>query len=892
MCFSRKNWFRRLGHGLVLVFLFSARASFSQITDCAESAVLSNGAVLDGCKSCPGGKNIGFLGGENNGTADFTVNMNHPGLYPATVFYNVGDDRAFAIIVNTNTHLDLIFPRTPQGGNNESPKTIFLPLRTGRNTIAFNNPRESAPDLSAIVIADSPVKSSEISGSLKNSDGTPAAGVTVSLAGFNSEMKTTTDAQGRYIFPFLPDGSYYVRVNSSSPFAPYEHFCPATNTNFTGQDFKAVNFSARSQKLSAMQFGKWRVAYDLAGGTADIFCDGKLLLPKAFAVVHVPESVTSMDFSRHKIMRESIRDGFGRGVKFTVLSSNGAGDQMLQNFWLYDHTDYFLANVQFLRKPSVASNFMSPLTTQTPCAFLPGGDDRALFVPFDNDKWIRYDAVPFGGEVTSYEVSALYDNTSRNGLIMGSIEHDIWKTGVKSETSSNAVTRLEIFGGIASSATRDVLPHGKISGAVIRSPRIFIGYFSDWRDGLEAYGKANATVAPPRAWNGGVPFGWNSWGKLQFHLTFRKAIQVSDFFAKELPQFKNNGVIYLGLDAGWNKLTDTQLKQFVARCRANHQEAGIYFTPFAVWHMDDNALVPGTKYRFKDICLYARGKKESIAGGMAIDPTHPGTKKLIENTIAEFKKDGFKYIKADFLTYGSLEADRYFDARVTTGIQAYNQGMKFVDEEAGEDVFLNEAISPLFPAQYANSRRIACDAFGGIGQTEYTLNSLTYGWWLSQVYDFNDPDEMVLDGYAENENRARVTSAAITGLFISGDDFSAAPGAVGKARAEKFLANDSINDVARVRKSFRPVEGDTGNRAANLFFFEDKNNCYLAAFNYSDQSADFHVNFSRVGLRTRGRVEARELWRGAIIPAAGSMTIRLAPADTALYEFCGKPELK
>lgn len=79
-------------------------------------------------------------------------------------------------------HLDLIFPRTPRDGNQETPKTIFLPLVAGHNSLAFNNPRESGPDLSAIVIADSPVQSSKISGSLENSDGTPAAGITVSLA--------------------------------------------------------------------------------------------------------------------------------------------------------------------------------------------------------------------------------------------------------------------------------------------------------------------------------------------------------------------------------------------------------------------------------------------------------------------------------------------------------------------------------------------------------------------------------------------------------------------------------------------------------------------------------------------------------------------------------------
>ena len=302
-----------------------------------------------------------------------------------------------------------------------------------------------------------------------------------------------------------------------------------------------------------MQLGEWRIEYDLAHGLADIFFDGKILIPHAFAEVRLPQTVTSMDYQTRKVTHEAIHDGFGRGVKYMVELSGGRADKMIQMFWLYENADYFLTDVKISGKPKVASNFMAPLVTHAPSHFLPAGDNRALFVPFDNDKWVRYDAVPFGGEVTSYEVSALYNNASRRGLIVGSIEHDTWKTGIRSTTTSNAITSLEVFGGISSSETRDVLPHGKISGATIKSPKIFVGYFSDWRDGLDAYAKANAVVAPPRPWKGGVPFGWNSWGKLQFGLTFQKAIQVSDFFAQELPQFENHGVAYIGLDAGWNQ---------------------------------------------------------------------------------------------------------------------------------------------------------------------------------------------------------------------------------------------------------------------------------------------------------------------------------------------------
>ena len=656
---------------------------------------------------------------------------------------------------------------------------------------------------------------------------------------------------------------------------------------FSETAIRADETSSNSTNVALLQAGKWQIEYDLATGLADISFGGKLVISHAYAEVRLPEPVTSRDYKFHRITHQPVHDHFGRGIKYSVESFNRDDEKMVQTFWLYDHLDYFLVDVTVSRKGGVASNYMSPLTSETPSCFLPAGDDRALFVPFDNDMWVRYDAVPFGRSVTSYEVSAFYDNASRQALVAGSIEHDTWKTGITSTTASNAITSLQIFGGITSTnITHDVLPHGKTSGEKIKSPKIFIGCFADWHHGLETYAAANAIVTPPRAWKSGVPFGWNSWGKLQFSLTYEKAVQVSDFFAKELPTYQNDGVTYIGLDAGWNVFSDDQLKEFVDHCHANHQEAGIYFTPFTAWTHDGNKNVEGTSYQYKDIFLYAAGKIQTVDGGIALDPTHPGTQAMIQSTIRRFQQAGFKYVKADFMTHGALEADHYYDPKVTTGIQAYNEGMKFVDQVAGKDMYLNLSISPLFPAQYANSRRIACDTFGRIDEAEYMLNALTYGWWLGKVYDFNDADHIVLDGHGEGENRARATSSAITGIFISGDDFSAAGSALGKQRAKQFLTNAAVDDVARIRKkSFEPVEGNTGDHAASLFFYQDTHCLYLAVFNFSDTNKDFTIDPERAGLKAGGFSHSQELWSGSNQEMSNPLLIHLPPKDAALYKF-------
>ena len=608
---------RQVGGGqrAALALLLSVPSLIAQTNYEAELALLSHGAQAENCSYASGGKVVKHIGGDNGGAVAFTVVRTNGGLYPMTVQYDVSDDRSFRIRINGEMTYDLSFPRTASRGTISS-QTLLAPLRAGTNTIGFSNDNEFGPELDRLAIADAPAESAAICGKVEGAHGGPLAGVEMRLMG-ELEGRAFTDAQGRFEFPFLPEGDYYVRpVKPGVLFGPVERYSSAHYPATNRLEFRAREFSAQAARKSLLQAGKWRLEYELGSGLADLYFDGKLVIARAFALARLPDPVSSLDYRTRKLRRQPLQDGFGHGTEFLVESANHATDTMTQRFRLYDDTDFILADVEVSRAPVAISRYLAPLVTQTPVRYLPGGDNRALFVPFDNDKWIRYDAFPFGGEVTSYEVSALYNNDHRLGLVAGSIEHDTWKTGVRINTTRDSLSGLEIFGGIASPKTRDVLPHGRVSGASIRSPRILVGCFSDWRAGLEAYARANAVVAPARSWSQGVPFGWNSWGKLQGRLTFDKAMQVSDFFARELQphHFDNHGTVYLGLDSGWNRFTDEQLKRFVEHCRANGQQAGRYFTPFAgcgrrrtQW---SKAAAIDTR---TSICMRAVGRNRSMA---------------------------------------------------------------------------------------------------------------------------------------------------------------------------------------------------------------------------------------------------------------------------------------
>jgi alpha-galactosidase len=130
-------------------------------------------------------------------------------------------------------------------------------------------------------------------------------------------------------------------------------------------------------------------------------------------------------------------------------------------------------------------------------------------------------------------------------------------------------------------------------------------------------------------------------------------------------------------------------------------------------------------------------------------------------------------------------------------------------------------------------RRIACDAFKKIDETAYTLNSTTYGWWLSKLYDFSDADHVVFGDAGDGENRARLASAIVTGTLITGDDYSSRGKWDGMAKT--LLQNKALLGIVGLDgKSFRPVEVNTGKGAGRIFTKSTGNTLYVAIFNYSD----------------------------------------------------------
>ena len=677
----------------------------------------------------------------------------------------------------------------------------------------------------------------------------------------------------------LKAGSNIIKFDSPNEWAPNIDWF---NLTAIGANTKRIDIASGSYIEYGLQTGKYNVYFNNIRVISDAYAEAKT--PSA--------TLNSVNYSSRLYSSSPITDNFGSGTKHVISLSGNGLVPMEHIFYVYSNKSYFFTEI-ILNGSQVKSNYMAPLVTSN--VTLPfNGVNTALFVPFDNDAFVRYDAksLSFNQNFTTSEVSAIYDNTSRKGLIAGSLEQTDWKTGINIAGRTNKLTNFSVFAGLSTKAiTRDDgIAHGMVGGNAntVKSAKMMIGYFEDWRTGMEEYGKLNKIAQPQFVfkWDKPTPFGWNSWGVIQDKLTFQHTKSVVDFFANDLKTFRNGNTLFIDLDAWWDFLSEADLKAFADRCRANGFVPGLYFGPFVDFSWKDGPRnVETTSTPYSEVWTKANGKYNDMDGGRAMDPTHPAVKSRIDWMVNKFSELGIGMVKLDFLGHGAIEADKFYDPNVTTGMQAYRQGMEYITSKLNsKKIFVYAAISPsMASGRYIHSRRIACDAWATIDQTQYTLNSTTYGWWQTFVYNYIDADHIVLAKESEGVNRARVASGLINGTFITGDDFSVTD--QWTARAKDYFQNQDLLDISRNGIAFKPLDGNTGTNANEIFVREIGNYTYVAAFKYGAGAKNYTIDLKRLGLTDGQNYRSKELFGGAVTVVNGSLNFTISGAGASIYRL-------
>lgn len=665
--------------------------------------------------------------------------------------------------------------------------------------------------------------------------------------------------------------------------------------------------------------GSLKINFSHHGGTFALkWPDGTTIGPVASSVEFVDGTrLSTTDFPRRKIEQVN---GAPSGIVATNMreyvvhySGRTGSPELTQHIYLEPGRPYILVDLNVVSAKSLSSRRISPivLADKGRAHIAAQVQPTVLFVPNDNDMWVHYnEPIDPLKDPDSYEVTSIFDNNSGKGMVLGSVTHDLWRTGILArELRDGEFKKIEIYGGATGHWTHDVEPHGAVSGTTIHSPLVMVGYFSDWRQGLEVYGQINAQIHPPLPWSGGVPFGWNSWSAYLDKINKQKYLAAADFIHSQLEPrgFENDHTTYVNLDGGWNNMPEAEVIDSAKHIHAQGQKAGIYFTPFSYWSDDFGKPVEGTggKYTYNDILLRDSNGKPlpKIDGAHPLDPTHPGTIARIDYELARFVAWGYDYVKLDFLNCGSLEGHHY-NPEITTGVAAYAYGMQRIEDDLspkkiGRPFFISLSIAPLFPA-YGHSRRVSCDAFGRIEDTEYMLNATTFGWWSNgTLYKYNDPDHTVIsrdtDPYHNlapagsiqtiEEARSRVDASIISGTVLLDSDDLEDPRA--QQRAKELLTNRAILDVARAGRSFQPVTGNSGTGASNLFRrVEADGTMFVAVFNYDrTHPAEIKVDLAKLGLDRSANYRSTDLWTGTSSEVHQVLQVSLLPGQSSVLHL-------
>ena len=903
----------------------------------AEQGTLSEGATIQDCGSCSNNQQVGNLGGSAQNYFTYDLDLLQAGDYEMELSFSSGDPRSIFIAVNDQEPVEVVC----DSGDWSTVGTISVTLTfaSGTNTIKFYNDNDYGPNIDKFSLEYIDVnqlvyqaEDGELfnGATIQNCDDC-SNGQQVGDLGGSSQSYFTYDinlAQGgtydlKLYFSSGDPRSIFIAANENeaigvlcesdgwSTVAEKEiriQLVEGLNTikffNDTGYGPNIDGFSLKyisdnngeCDDCESISFGSsGKIEYNKLTGTFNVFQKDQLIVNQAYSEI-IANNITlsSMDYTSRTLTTSSFNDPSGSGQQIEVELTADSLPTMRQLFYAYDDQSYFLMEVFLESDLQLESNYMAPLISAE-VSFEEPGDYQILDVPFDNDAWVRYNANSTQSNVSaiSAEVTAFYDNTNRIGLISGSVEHGVWKTGIETSGTSNKLNQFRVFGGYSSaSGTRDQSPHGSIHGTSIKSPKIFVGVFNDWRNGMEAYGAANKSVDGRyiHDWTEGAPFGWNSWGSIQSDINLEKSKAVVDYFADELPFFRNNEIAYIDLDSYWDNMVQgglegdfTQLKEFVDYCKNHNLKPGIYWAPFVDWGKFDRK-VEGSSFNYASSWTKVQGGYHDVDGARAMDPTHPATKERINLVIDKFKQAGFEMLKIDFIGHAAAEATSYYDPNVTTGMQAFRFGMEYLIDRIGNGMLVYAAISPnLATGRYVHMRRIACDAYADINATEYTMNSTTYGWWQSEIYDFIDADHIVFGNSSAGENRARLTSGVVNGSIITGDDYSTQ--GQWMERSKLLLQNKDILKLAsRTEGVFMPVEGNTDQTASESFVLNSEGKYYVALFNYGD-SKSYEISLDRLGI-PQGAYCIKELYSGDMFSINGSaLKIDLPEKDAAIYEF-------
>ena len=655
--------------------------------------------------------------------------------------------------------------------------------------------------------------------------------------------------------------------------------------------------------------GHASVAVNYKTGRLDYHFGNGVVLNNTIAYINELSSgyLASSACKIHQASANEFDNDAGKGIRLVIRhSGNAPGITLIQQVLLYQDHPYILTNLSAVKGDGTDEQIetrdicaLAVLPQENGKLFQPGEEPRFLDVPFDNDNWShvlerKWDAGKPVFTGISYEFASTYDNDKLSGMVMGSLSHDFWKTGIvyRAAKQNGEIDSLKVYDGAATAdnpalppdyggndGTHDHAPHGTMKGGTVNSSIIFL-CAGDVRKAFVEYGNANVMLNGRQTWSGNAPVYWNSFGVegvlgYEGKMMPKDLVKIPDFI-QTLTNFNKYSKPVISIDSYDQSIyTNSLLASFDRYIEKKNQQLGFYFIPFAKWawkNNTENTKLEGTDYNLSDVVLRDSNNqpiwfKDGDWGCLALDPTHPAVRQFIIYNLKQVKAIGARFIKIDFLTAGALESTRRYDHNIRTGLQAYNYGMKMLkglaDSILGKDIFITEAISPMFPSQYAHTRFVSTDVYSHLrddepgfphyGSTEGSLANGSHLWWVQgTLWPYTNLDVSIMKNFEKNpdlsekEVRARLFAMMSMGSILGdGSDYR---DKLAADRAKIYLDNKNICAFFASPRAFTPLkfaDGETLDQ--QIAFYLPGAETLLSLFNF-DNKKQFNQLWRRADL--------------------------------------------
>ncbi|MCM3626140.1 discoidin domain-containing protein [Paenibacillus glycanilyticus] len=675
------------------------------------------------------------------------------------------------------------------------------------------------------------------------------------------------------------------------------------------------------------------VTYDLSTGRGAFKKGSTTLINNFYSDYQAADSterVHSYDPGTRTASWTSIgNDQYGKkGKRLTITNVLDAGSTIVLRLTMYDNQSYILADMTVNNSTSQSIDILEPIASDN-LDIGPGNDKRIYTTPYTNnydfgvapvsdfgksqngyDKPYGVDDVWSSFNGTSYWVAAMFDDAGRNGVVAGAATTKNWKSmqHLGQATAQNGpLTGFSVYNA-----------GGRQSGTSVSSDLFFLGYFDDYRTGLETFGNVYSAGEPMLPWSEPVPKGYNTFYNyyINDYGTADALFSMTDYFAANL---KSLGYTYMNLDCCYKGVKDKtvveNLHDYVNYVHGKGMKAGSYAAPFAIWDKLTDT-VPTTSYTFDEIALKdANGQNiMSYLNTPIVDATHPGGKAyLIWLMNYYFVEPGFDYVKLDFLDFGMFEGS--FHDATKNGMQAYRIGMEAMRDTllaAPQKIFIHESIAPLLPSGYAHSRRSGCDTTIGLndnagiqysGMERQAFNAAASWWTNGTLYKYNDGDMAILENVVQGVygkttlNQATLLSTAIVlggGHWLIGDNATM----VSEDRMKTIAINPSLMDVSSLGKAAKPVsmtnfyhKGERSPSVAYMIDNKDNGKSTIVGISNWDMynNKPVVVNFEDLELNKNAPYAISELYSQTKLGTfTGSFSRILKPGESIILRISNK----